>query len=521
MNFTRQAKIILGAAAAVAMSCGIAGAHRHIDPLPGQQKHAGPYRPPYKAPPGSISGTWTPLTNPFPGRSFPDTAQLLTDGTVIMHDGCTKDWYRLTPDNTGHYQNGTWKQAASMPGGYLPLYFASQVLPDGRMIVNGGEYNLCNYAWTNRGALYDPVRDKWFDVKPPTGWHYIGDAQSVVLADGTYMLANCCTAQAALGVLDKNTVVWTPTGSGKADGNDEEGWTMLPDETIQTIDVGLDVGQDFNDTEIYSQVSGIWVPGNHTADVLADPTTYEIGPAPLLPSGLVMQLGATHHTGIYDPATGVWTAGPDFPDIDGSLDASDAPAAVLPDGNILAQVSPGSNTAPSHFLEIRVNSPSDVVLTQVSEPESAPLIASFESRMLLLPTGEVFWSADAGDVEIYTPQGEPKSAWRPVIRKVASTIAIGSRNNVVRGKRFNGLTLGAYYGDDAQMATNYPLVRITNVSSGHVCFARTHDHSTMGISGGKSSSTKFDVPATCEAGASSLEVVANGIVSPPVSVTLN
>jgi hypothetical protein len=255
--------------------------------------------------------------------------------------------------------------------------------------------------------------------------------------------------------------------------------------------------------------------------VLADPNTFEIGPAPLLPNGLIFQLGATHHTGIYDPASGIWTAGPDFPDIDGSLDASDAPAAVLPDGNILAQLSPGSNTAPSHFLEINVQSAGNVTMTQVSEPASAPFIASFEGRMLLLPTGEVFWSADAGDVEIYTPHGEARGSWRPVIRKVASSIAVGSRNNVVRGRRFNGLTLGAYYGDDAQMATNYPLVRITNVASGHVCFARTHDHSRMGISDGKLSSTKFDVTAACETGASFLEVVVNGIASQPAAVTLN
>lgn len=517
----RIAGLFLGAAAAWMFLSTGAGAHRHIDPLPWQHGHAGSYHPPYKAQPGSISGTWTPLANPFPGRSFPDTAQLLTDGTVMMHDGCTKDWYRLAPDVTGHYQQGTWTKAASMPGGYLPLYFASQVLPNGRMIVNGGEYNLCNFAWTNRGALYDPVRDRWFDVKPPAGWRNIGDAQSVVLADGTYMLANCCTTEAALGVLNRNTVVWTPTGSGKADGNDEEGWTMLPDETVLTVDVGLDVGQDFNDTEIYSPASGAWSPGNQTANVLADPNTFEIGPAPLLPNGLVLQLGATSHTGVFDPATGIWTAGPDFPDIDGPLDASDAPAAVLPDGNILAQLSPGSNTAPSHFLEISVESPSQVTMTQVSEPASAPFIASFEGRMLLLPTGEVFWSSDAGDVEIYTPQGLPKASWRPAISRVASVIPAGSRNNVVRGKRFNGLTLGAYYGDDAQMATNYPLVRITNSASGHVCFARTHDHTMMGISGRKPSGTKFDVPATCEAGASSLEVVVNGIASQPVAVTID
>jgi hypothetical protein len=140
--------------------------------------------------------------------------------------------------------------------------------------------------------------------------------------------------------------------------------------------------------------------------------------------------------------------------------------------------------------------------------------------MLMLPTGEVFWSSDVGDVEIYTPQGSANSAWAPKITKFAAFIAEGSTDNIIRGRGFNGLTSGGYYGDDAQAATNYPLIRITNVASGHVCFARTHDHA-MGISTGAKTSTRFAVPASCETGASTLEVVANGIASAPVPVTLN
>jgi hypothetical protein len=35
----------------------------------------------------------------------------------------------------------TWSQIASLPSGYIPSFFASAVLPDGRVIVEGGEYN--------------------------------------------------------------------------------------------------------------------------------------------------------------------------------------------------------------------------------------------------------------------------------------------------------------------------------------------------------------------------------------------
>jgi hypothetical protein len=90
---------------------------------------------------------------------------------------------------------------------------------------------------------------------------------------------------------------------------------------------------------------------------------------------------------------------------------------------------------------------------------------------------------------------------------------------VVSGYLFNGLSQGAAYGDDAQSATNYPLVRITNRATGHLFYSRTHDHSSMGV--GTSIglvSTHFDVPATQEKGPSELVVVANGIPSSPVAI---
>ena len=232
-------------------------AHKYLTPLPGQHgQHVGPVEAPYVAPAGAKSGTWKALKSAFPGKQFPDTALVLTDGTVMMHDGCTTDWYKLTPDSKGNYQTGTWKKLSSMQSGYQPLYFASQVLADGRVVVNGGEYNNCSAVWTTLGSLYDPVKDKWTSVTAPSGWSHIGDAQSVVLADGTYMLANCCSTQEALATISGTNVTWTTTGTNKADENDEEGWTILPDETILTVDANRDLSGSGNDCENYSQSTG-------------------------------------------------------------------------------------------------------------------------------------------------------------------------------------------------------------------------------------------------------------------------
>ena len=88
------------------------------------------------------------------------------------------------------------------------------------------------------------------------------------------------------------------------------------------------------------------------------------------------------------------------------------------------------------------------------------------------------------------------------------------------GTQFNGLSEAASYGDELNAATNYPLVRITNTASGHVVYARTHGY-TIGVATAATPvTTLFDVPANAETGASTLVVVANGIASAPVNVTV-
>jgi len=61
-------------------------------------------------------------------------------------------------------------------------------------------------------------------------------------------------------------------------------------------------------------------------------------------------------------------------------------------------------------------------------------------------------------------------------------------------------------------------------SAGHKFFARTHDHSTMAVATGRLTvSTKFDVPPASSGiatGPATLVVIANGIPSVPVQVTI-
>ncbi len=123
-------------------------------------------------------------------------------------------------------------------------------------------------------------------------------------------------------------------------------------------------------------------------------------------------------------------------------------------------------------------------------------------------------------MELFTSAGRSNRAWAPNIASIPRGLIRG-RSYQISGTQFNGLSVGADYGDDAQMATNYPLVRITNTATGHVLFARSHDHSTMAIAtGGMIVSTMADIPADAETGPSTVVVVANGIESRARRVTI-
>jgi len=466
--------------------------------------------------------TWTPLKNqPTFMVNGAGPGLLLTDGTVMVHDPCGTDWWQLTPDNTGSYINGTWKQLAKAPNGYSPLYYASAVLPDGRVIVEGGEYNGsgCNSEWTTQGAIYDPTTNKWTSMTPPSGWSTIGDSQSVVLPNGTFMLANCCEGSPySVAYLDAKNLTWTLHGSGKQDRYDEEGWALLKDGTVLTTDA-----INSPHAERYHPSAQKWESAG-TACQLEDQNSQEIGPMVVLPNGTVFATGAqdqkthTGHTCTYHPPVkvnlpGKWTKGPDFPN---GNDAEDAPAALEISGNAIVMVSPGVYNPPSSFYEWNGST-----LTKLPAPPNAPNDPSYVGNFLELPTGQLLFMDLSQDMEVFTPSGTYQSAWQPTITSAPSSVNRGSTYSI-SGTQFNGLSQGAFYGDDGQMATNYALVRITNTSTGHVFYCRTHDPSTMGIAtGSKKVSTNFDVPSGMETGAGTLEVVTNGIPSAPVQVTVN
>lgn len=447
------------------------------------------------------------LNNPPPDGV--EAALLLTDGRVLAQGANNSDWWFLTPDDTGSYVNGTWSQAASLPAGYAPYAMSSAVLADGRVLIEGGEYNEGQFALTNLGAVYDPVANAWSSVSPPHGWSNIGDSPSIVLPNGKFLLGKKLTKQ--LAELDPKNMKWRIVSStGKLDFNAAEGWTLLPDGDILTVDV-----KNNPDAERYSPASGQWfLAGNTVANLQGPPVNGcmpyppknlcyyppgEVGPAILMPDGSVFATGALHegetaaHTAIR--TTLGWQAGPDFPNGD---QAGDEFASLLPNGHVLVEANSGT------LYEFYAN-----------KLWAEPVTAKNQS-MLLLPTGEVL----VDGTEAYSSSGTYRGAWQPKITSWTKSITRGSSYKIF-GKQFNGLSQANAFGDELQSATNYPLVRITNDSTGHVFYAKTHDHSTMSVATGDvKASTTFDVPSGMETGTATLQVVANGIPSKAVAVTV-
>ena len=155
----------------------------------------------------SLHSTWS-------GLNIPDGVKsplLMTDGSVLLigsNGGGSNQIWKITPDNFGNYKSGIITQVASMPPGYCPGYFASATLQDGRIMIVGGEYMNCGGSGeTSLGAIYDPVADVWTVVNPPAGYNNFGDANSIILPDGTFMVQDFFDA---IGfTLNVTSLTWT------------------------------------------------------------------------------------------------------------------------------------------------------------------------------------------------------------------------------------------------------------------------------------------------------------------------
>lgn len=322
----------------------------------------------------------------------------------------------------------------------------------------------------------------------------------------------------------------------------EEGWTLLPNGKVLTVDTytlsydplgyygrarngypNVPFPASPTNTEVYDPITGMWSSAGSSIVRLNDEPTREVGPAILMADGRVWATGSTGNTALYNYLSNTWTAGPSFPMINGlQVSPSDNSASLLTNENVLigsAFYDPVNIvSSPLMFYEFDgVN-----LIPQPSVPNASRIVIS---NLLVLPNGQILMD-DGGtstDMQLYTPSNRYKKGAKPAYAPIilsAPTSVIPGKSYSLKGKNLNGVSQGTNQGDDYQAATNFPLVRITNLATGHVFYSRTHDFDSMAVASTLPSNTKFDVPANQELGASKLEVVTNGIPSDPINITV-
>ena len=500
------------------------------------------------------------------------TMLLLSDGSVLVHNENTvngiyvgKEWFRLTPDKNGKYETGSWAGPFSMAT--QRQFFASGILMDGRVFVLGGEYTTATTPTdSNLGEIFDPQTNSWSAMTTPFSWAN-GDCSACILADGRVLFGSLSTTRTA--IWDPVTDVWIEAGLGfgamtfssKSNSSDEETWTLLPDGSVLTVEISSTPL-----TQKYVPSLDLWMPADQTPATLTTqlplislndtdlnpPVSVnigEIGPAIYLPaSQKVLAVGATGHTALYTPPAsasqpGSWAAGPDMPadtsgkqfnSVNGNIQtAIDAPGVLLPGGKVLLAIgntrTEGSQSAnnlgfwsnPTNIVWYDPTTNATPTLLDQQPPNNGS--DTWTARFLLLPTGQVLFTAQQNMIAILTVDtnllGAPSPSWAPVITSFPDTMVTG-HSYTLAGTQFNGLSQACSYGDDAQMATNYPIVRVTNTGNQQITYLRSVNFSSFSIAVGNPGSTDIFIPSDMAAGAYTLQVIANGIPSASVNIQI-
>jgi hypothetical protein len=460
---------------------------------------------------------------------------LLTDGTVLMNECAngygTRRWWKLTPDITGSYVNGLWTRVAD--SNYGRKYFASALLADGTLLVSGGEYSDVSGSNTQddtaKTEIYDPLADTWTEIAGPPGVTQVGDSACSLLPDGTFLLGNFNSQ--TVSIFDPTAGTWT-SAANKGDSGSEETWVLLREGTVVTPQC-----TNAPNAEKYVVANDQWVSAGTLAANIVETASLELGPGILLNDGRAFFVGANAgRTALYTPgamatAAGTWVAGPSIPTTRrGQAQGSkDGPGSMLPSGTVLFPAAPvdgsrGNYLSPCSFFEF-----DGVNLARVADPPNANC-PTYVGRMLLLPNGQVLWAReDDQGIYAYTETAALDPAARPVITAHPNLLQPGTKVTI-SGRQFNGLSQAVGYGDDYAAATNYPLVRIRNPTTGQIRYCRTSGHTTvvggatvssMGVATGAAIiSTQVSVPAVVGLGSAELVVVANGVPSDAVKVRI-
>jgi len=273
------------------------------------------------------SGTWTNTGNMTQRRQY-HTATTLADGTVLVAGG-------FGPDDT--LANAELYQPSSevfVPTGSMTTprtRHTATLLPDGRVLVAGG---ISTNSPLKSAELYDPSTGLW----TATG-NMIQSrttAAAVLLADGKVLVLGgngpgigtpwLKTAE----IYDPATGVWTATGKMEEARYDVQA-ILLRDGRVLTA--GGKSGNALSECELYDPVTEQWSVTGAMTDPRAGHTLTALRNGQVIATGGFFVTGSSLSlatTDLYNPRTGVWTAG-------GNMEKgrSEHTGTLLPSGQVL------------------------------------------------------------------------------------------------------------------------------------------------------------------------------------------
>ncbi len=383
------------------------------------------------------------------------------------------------------------------------------------------------------------------------------DMISETLPNGSVLMAPVCPKNCGDTLIYSPTTGWLPNAiplanigganpTGWSCSQQEDTWVKLRDGSILTADPPSPPApggspQTPQTSERFLPSQSAWVAEANLGFALYD-TEFgwsgggETGPAFLLPTGKAVFIGGSPVMGIYDPVANAWSQSriaPNGPATGGALlGGFDSPGAMMVNGKILLALgfaaTPYNWTpSPTFFYEY---DPTQDTYTEVLGPDYPGLVPGSPgappsiwtdcgtTAMLDLPDGTVLMVGGCNSSQLfeYAPTGSPLPQGQPQVQSVSAVGGSCSTCYLLAGTGLNGISEGASYGDDAQMATDFPIVKLTD-GSRKVAYARTYNWSSSSIAPGASGSTNFQLPAGF--GPCDLQVVGNGNTSPVVSFT--
>ncbi len=262
MKRRRLVSIALATALALALTMGIV-----LKPLwsPVSQVHA------------SGLGSWT-VTGSMTAQRYYFQMVLLQTGKVLAIGGFSVIGQGIGPVASAELYDpstGQWTPTGSMQ--LARAAFTATVLPNGHVLVAGGQCNCGSNGDTATAELYDPATGTW----SPTGSMAITRVNhvAVLLSDGNVLVAggyNGNNTDNTAEVYDAATDTWAVTGS-MATPRYQPAASLLEDGTV-LVTGGRSDTQGLATTEIYHPNTHAWTSGKamnvthdlHTMNVLQD-----------------------------------------------------------------------------------------------------------------------------------------------------------------------------------------------------------------------------------------------------------